>query len=277
MMMPLPWTVVILSFQIFATATVSPKNIVVIGASGQLGRVITRRAVDLGHRVTVIVRDDSKIISLFSQDILDKIKVVVGDTGYSDQANFDLFMKAFNQQDVVLETLSNSQRPSGVKFLLDVAERAGVDVFLACGGAGVLFESKRPDAKRVYETLSANMAWLVEVSKLHMDVQELAFASQIPIVTQFCPPGMISGEYTGKALPMIDLSLAVWEMTYEDVASTLLDIIPVIRLYDRKMIGFKMHKRVMTILSHNGEVRKQHEILDREETLTLENTGQHEL
>jgi putative NADH-flavin reductase len=262
-----------------STADVISKKIAIVGASGELGRALTKQAIDHGHAVTAIVRNRQKLNSMFSEDILTKINVIVGDTGSTDAANFEFFTKAFAGQDVVIETLSNSQRPNGVKFLVHAAESAGVEAFMACGGAGILFESKREDAKRVYETLSANMAWLIDVSKLHMDVQKLAFSSQIPIVTQFCPPGMKSGQITGKAVPTMGLSLAVWEMTYDDVASTVLGVIPVIEEYNRKMIGFRMQKRVMTILSHNGEVRKQHEMLDREETFSEKsnNHRQHEL
>ena len=158
--------------------------------------------------------------------------------------------------------MSNTQRPQGIKFLLDAAERAQVGTFIACGGAGTLFESKRPDAKRVYEAHLASMSWLKDVSELHMEVQELAFASRIAIVAQICPPEMVSGEVTGKALPTTDLSLGLWKISYEDVSSIVLDLLPRVDEYNRHMIGFRYQQRVMTVLGHDGKVKDQKELKD---------------
>jgi hypothetical protein len=180
-------------------------------------------------------------------------------------------------QDLVIEAISNSQRPTGIEMLVRAAEIAELPAFLVCGGAGILFESKRVDAKRVYETLhNKDMAWLTPVSELHLEVQKVAFESSIPVVSQFCPPAMEDGEITEKALPTENLSLGVWSMTYQDVVDVLLHHVvnlnpshagpprqqkgPGLQAYNRKMIGFKMKKQHFTILRNDGSVRGTREM-----------------
>ena len=172
---------------------------------------------------------------------------------------------------MVIEAISNSQRPTGIEMLIRAAELADLPAFLACGGAGILFESKRENAKRIYETLhDKDMAWLTPVSELHLEVQQVAFESSIPVVSQFCPPGMEDGEFTDKAQPTENLSLGVWSMSFDDVAAVLLEVINLnpshagagrplsgsgLEVYNRKMIGFKMKTQHFTILKNDGTVR----------------------
>lgn len=161
-------------------------------------------------------------------------------------------------------------------MLITAAERTGLPAFLVCGGAGILFESKRADAKRVYETLhNKDMSWMTAVSELHLEVQKVAFESSVPVVSQFCPPGMEDGVITTKAQPTENISLGVWSMSYQDVAAVLLEVInlnpshagadrpqkgPGLEVYNRKMIGFKLKKQHFTILKNDGTVRGAREM-----------------
>ena len=47
--------------------------------------------------------------------------------------------EAFTGTDVVVEVISNSERPNGIQTIITKAEEAAVPVFVACGGAGTLF------------------------------------------------------------------------------------------------------------------------------------------
>lgn len=124
------------------------------------------------------------------------------------------------------------------------------------------------DALRVYENPTVQLtfgSWLVDVSRLHLNVQQQVFSSKVPMVTQICPPGMVLGAATGKALASMDLSAAVWELTYADVADVIIQSITddFYTTFNRRMMGFKLNRRVITVLGSDGKVRKTSEMGER--------------
>ena len=86
--------------------------------------------------------------------------------------------EAFTGSDVVVEVISNSERPHGIQTIIKKAEEAAVPIFVACGGAGTLFidPEKNQRLVSVLETLP-NMGWARPVTNLHLAVQEIAFES----------------------------------------------------------------------------------------------------
>jgi hypothetical protein len=84
-----------------------------------------------------------------------------------------------------------------VAKIVQACETQKVKTFIACGGAGQLFQ---PDGTRLWEFLATlpNMGWAKPITELHMSVQEVAFKSSIPMVMQIAPPGMANGEYRSK-------------------------------------------------------------------------------
>ncbi len=110
-------------------------NILLIGATGNLGRTLLPMAIAQGHHVTVYVRDQSKL----PDDLNAEVTVVVGDVFDSETLT-----EACKQQDVVINTAGNVI--DGERFL-DVfkavlqAVEAGLPssgLFWFCGGAAAL-------------------------------------------------------------------------------------------------------------------------------------------
>src|ERR1700740_3604152 len=76
----------------------SKMNIVVLGASGKVGREVVKQAIESGHAVTAFVRDATKVV-------LPGAKVVVGDA----RTEADL-AQAVDGADAVVSALGTSSR-----------------------------------------------------------------------------------------------------------------------------------------------------------------------
>jgi hypothetical protein len=145
--------------------------------------------------------------------------------------------------DAVVEVLSNDQRPAGVQTLVSACELHRVSTFVACGGAGLLFQADGSRLVSLLETLP-DMGWARPVTELHLQVQDIAFHSSIARVFQIAPPGMHDGAESGtvgrrravsvykpnypyKVKPGRDLSFGVSMASYQDVAFCLLEALGV--------------------------------------------------
>jgi putative NADH-flavin reductase len=249
-------------------------NVAVVGATGGLGGEIVKAALKAGHQVTAIVRNRDKL-SRFHSDVIKALRVIdlsdinpdvdsiaqILEGVYQLFSGYELEPTLLSGHQIVIEAISNSQRPHAIETLVHASEMARVPVFIACGGAGELFESLRPDALRVYETLPDSMSWIKEVSLIHLDVQEIVFRSQIPTVTQFCPPSMHPGHASNDIEVIGHMSAGLWKSTYEDIASTLVAHFHDIGQWDRKMMGFKRRRHsVLTVLGSDGTVLQEHKI-----------------
>ena len=103
-------------------------KIAVIAANGQAGQLITKEAVERGHKVVAIVRSENKSVAknVIQKDLLELTK--------EDLANFDIVINAFGGW--TPETLKIHS--TGVEHLTSLL--ANTDIrFLVVGGAGSLF------------------------------------------------------------------------------------------------------------------------------------------
>lgn len=207
------------------------KNIAIVGATGGLGQEIARLSASKGYAVTAVVRDLAKATEMFGTTSAVKIAVANIETGEGLDA-------AFNGVDVVVEVISNSQRPNGIQTIVSKCESNNIQVFVACGGAGQLFTTPdRSDRVVSYLEKMPNMGWARPVTNLHMSVQAIAYGSNIPMVMQICPPGMSSGAFTNSYSPIKDISGGVGSASYQDVAAALLDALGDASTYNRAMVG----------------------------------------
>lgn len=93
-----------------------------------LGSAIAKVLQNAGNTVKAVVREES--IGK-TEAALPGIEAVS-----SDPTNL---VDAFRGMDIVIEVMSNSMRPDGIKPFIDAAEDANVPTFVACGGAFALF------------------------------------------------------------------------------------------------------------------------------------------
>ena len=112
-------------------------NVVIFGATGQTGRLLTERAVANGHVVTAFVRDPARLnaardsVRIAQADILDSTAVD----------------RAVAGQHAVLVALGTATRrgspqvlPQGIRHILDAMERHGVRRIVVLSAAGALHE-----------------------------------------------------------------------------------------------------------------------------------------
>src|SRR5947207_13562975 len=111
-------------------------KVVVFGAAGQTGRLLTERAVADGHQVTAFVRDPARM------DLLNgSVRVIQGNV--LDSAAVD---RAVAGQEAVLVALGTATRrgcpvlPQGIRHILDAMERHGVRRIVVLSAAGALRE-----------------------------------------------------------------------------------------------------------------------------------------
>jgi putative NADH-flavin reductase len=208
------------------------KRIAVVGATGGLGQEIVLQSVAAGYEVIAVVRDVVKAKSMF-ESIASVVHIATADLSSGEGLT-----EAFTGVQVVVEVVSNTERPHNIQNIVSKCEITGVSVFVACGGAGQLFidpeRSKR--LVTVLETMP-NMEWVRPVTDLHMAVQDMAFKSDIPTVFQITPPGMSSGSLTGEFKASKDMAAGVNSLSYQDVASVLLDSLNNALFFDRAMMG----------------------------------------
>ena len=112
-------------------------NVVIFGATGQTGRLLTERAVANGHVVTAFVRDPARLNAA-----RDSVRIAQGDI--LDSTAVD---RAVAGQQAVLVALGTATRrgspqvlPQGIRHILDAMERHGVRRIVVLSAAGALHE-----------------------------------------------------------------------------------------------------------------------------------------
>jgi putative NADH-flavin reductase len=112
-------------------------DVVIFGATGQTGRLLTERAVADGHLVTAFVRDPARL-----ESPRDSVRIVQGDV--LDPASVD---RAVAGQQAVLVALGIATRRGspqvlapGIRHILDSMERHRVRRIVVLSAAGALYE-----------------------------------------------------------------------------------------------------------------------------------------
>jgi len=125
-------------------------NIVIFGATGQTGRLLTERAIAAGHMVTAFARDPARMTVAHQP-----LRIVQGDV--LDAASVD---RAVAGQHAVLSALGTATRksppvlPQGIRHLLDAMEKHGTRRIVVLSAAGALHEP----AGSVFASLGLRLA-----------------------------------------------------------------------------------------------------------------------
>ncbi|XP_066993982.1 flavin reductase (NADPH) [Anabrus simplex] len=162
------------------------KNIVIFGASGQIGQNATATALKQGYKVRALLRDPSKM----PNDMREQIEVINGDvTNESD------VKKAVEGQDAVVVTLGtrNDLAPTtvlseGMKNIVAAMKSSGIDIVSVCISAFLFYEPEKVPA--IFHAINAD----------HMRMYECLKESGLKWIAIF-PPHFTdepSGKYTVK-------------------------------------------------------------------------------
>lgn len=163
-------------------------KIAIFGANGTIGQRIVSEAVQRGHEVTAVVREDL-------QANKDKVKSVKGDV-----IDAQSVAKAVAGCDVVISAVAPSQDltmlTTAAHSLLEGLSQAGVKRLIVVGGAGSL--EVAPGLKLI-DAPSFPAAWK-GIAQAHTDALEVYRNAKTDVDwTSVSPPALIQpGERTGK-------------------------------------------------------------------------------
>lgn len=217
------------------------KSLCIVGATGGLGSEIARQAMAAGVQVSGVIRSAEKAESVFTEAEREQLTLHVG--SIEDPA---FLAKAFEGVDAVVEVISNSQRPAGVKSLLEAAAAQKVTTMLVTGGAVTLFtdESNKGDETRMGNLkLPGSPDWMPWATELHMDVRELALSyvgKGIKFSAQIAPPFMEAGGPTHKYVPLADVIVegrSPEKVPYGDTAKLFLEVLNDPAVWHGQQIG----------------------------------------
>ena len=169
-------------------------KIVLIGASGFVGSVILKEALDRGHKVTAVVRHPEKITTIHENLIVKQGDVSLTETVTEVCKCADVVISAYNpgwrNPDIAKETASV------YRTILEGVRKSGVKRFLVVGGAASLFVSpgkRLMDAGIIPESFQPAVRALADVYLI-----DLMAEKNIDWVF-FSPAGIIEpGLRTGK-------------------------------------------------------------------------------
>lgn len=106
-------------------------NIVLFGATGNIGKVILQEALDRGHRVTAIVRDPAKLAAANPA-----LNVAQGDL--LEPSTYEAALAGADAAIASVNDPNPDNVPKQADVLLDTLAKAGVKRFAWVGGAGSL-------------------------------------------------------------------------------------------------------------------------------------------
>lgn len=160
-------------------------NVLLLDATGQLGRPLLRQALAAGHGGSAFARRPERLD-------LDhpRLRAVRGDA--LDPAGV---AAALPGHDAVLSTLGGSPDvvTQGARHLVAAMQGSGVRRLIAVAAAGIL----PLDDRTLVRDLPTFPAGFREVSAAHLRAYELLVASDLEW-TLLCPPALVGGALTGR-------------------------------------------------------------------------------
>lgn len=164
-------------------------NIVLFGATGNIGKVILQEALDRGHHVTAIVRDPGKL-SVQNPNL----KVATGDL--LRPASYEASLAGADAAIASVNDPDPDNVPKQAQVLLDTLAKAGVKRFAWVGGAGSL---EVAPGVRVIDDPNFPPAWKPSAMGM-VKALDVFRASKADIDWTFISPAahIEPGERTGK-------------------------------------------------------------------------------
>ncbi len=197
-------------------------NIVLFGASGNIGTRIMQESLDRGHSVTAVVRNPARILvhhpnlEVEKGDVLDAAQVTLFAAGN------DVAVSAFGPG--IGNSVNYALFRKATESLLKGTKDAGVRRFINVGGAGSLFISpgvQLVDSPRYPEALRAYASAQRDTLELFRREKELEWTFFCPAI--FTEPGKRTAKFRlGKDEPVFDSS-GECRISIEDFAVALVD------------------------------------------------------
>jgi len=190
-------------------------NVLVVGATGGLGRAVVREALERGHRVSVLVRDTGKLQTVIGPDAMRRLaQIHVGDA-----INAQLMSDACAGKDVVLSGYGGDAAVA--KVVAERSKAANVKKLVYVAGAGNVLT----DDGVTYNYVNFVKAWpaLESVFHRHEAVIAAIEATGVNHVI-FCPGFMKEAGSKSAAPPVVRVNRPVGSaISYEDAATVMLD------------------------------------------------------
>jgi len=164
-------------------------NIVLFGATGNIGKVILQEALDRGHHVTAIVRDPAKVTEQNPN-----LRVTRGDL--LNPVSYEAALAGADAAIASVNDPNPDNVPKQAGVLLETLARAGVKRFAWVGGAGSL---EVAPGVRVIDDPNFPEAWKPSAMGM-VEALEVFRASKANIDWTFISPAahIEPGERTGK-------------------------------------------------------------------------------
>jgi len=235
-------------------------KVIILGATGNLGRRLIARGIKLGHLITAFVRSKNKIEKQFNGKLPATLTIVEGDifqpetlgnaisghgyivnaAGYAADSNFfDLF------QIVLKQAVKNLEEPKRAWFLggaaaLDFGTSGimGVD----CPGVPKIYKSHQKNYEALQKT---DLDWSLMCPGPMVDASRSGITNNLRISTEEMPY-----EYPKwlTKFPKIVLSITMKQhlpeiiVSYEDVANIIMTNLAPRGIYSQKRVGVALPK-----------------------------------
>jgi putative NADH-flavin reductase len=163
-------------------------NILILGATGRVGRQIVTYALQDKHHVTALVRSPEKI-----QITNENLTIIQGNV-----LNRDDILHAMIGIDVVVSALNTDGTTTlseSMPLIIEAMENVGIQRIITVGTAGILQSRTTPTILRYQSSESRRKS--VIAAKEHHNVYDMLKQSRLEW-TIVCPTYLPEGEYVGK-------------------------------------------------------------------------------
>lgn len=174
----------------------TPLNILVVGAKGRAGQLVTEYALHAGHKVTGFSRKVEAEFPLSHPNLC----LINGDV-----LNIQALENALQGQDAVISTLGSMEGEHsilhrGMRALVIAMESQGIKRIIALGGAGIL-NTPAGDFRYLEDGFPENLR---PVTEAHLEAYRHLVTSELDW-TLVAPPLMPDGEPTGQYRHAMDV------------------------------------------------------------------------
>ncbi|MCQ4087347.1 NAD(P)-dependent oxidoreductase [Saccharibacillus sp. JS10] len=162
-------------------------RMLILGATGRVGSVMTKLAIEDGHDVTVLVRDPSKVSEHENLTILQ-----------GDACRAEDIQRAVTRNDVVVSALNTGGATTlsdSIPLIIEAMENSGIRRVVTIGTAGILQSRAEPHLLRYQSSESKRK--LTRAAEEHEIVYQQLQASALDW-TIVCPTYLPDGEAVGN-------------------------------------------------------------------------------